>query len=81
MPKTNDLRDAVIRQLMESGERVSFSLINGYPFTGVIVDVGSDAIIVNTKGQRRMVFKHAISTIVLPDAVEADDKTDAEQEA
>lgn len=38
-------------------------VINGFPVIGVIVDFDDQALLVECQGKRKMVYRHAISTI------------------
>lgn len=58
-----------IEQALSSNATVQIYLCNGVKLVGKILDQDDQAIVVNGKNRtENLVFRHAISTIVLPSA-------------
>jgi len=52
-----------LRQLFNSHTLVRVFITNGFQLKGYIDDIGDNAIILESEKKRRLIYKHAISTI------------------
>ena len=60
----NKLRTEFISKLIESRAAVTIFLMNGVKLQGKIESYDGDGLILEHKGHRQLVFRHAISTIM-----------------
>lgn len=51
------------REAIESKLHVRVITINGFQMCGVIIDESDDYIVIRVNGNKKIVFKHAISTV------------------
>lgn len=59
-----DLEDVYINTMVETGAEVRLIFVNGYQETVRIIDAGAETLLVeDQKGQRKLVYIHAVSTI------------------
>lgn len=59
-----DLEDVYISTMVETGAEVRLIFVNGYQETVRIIDAGAETLLVeDQKGQRKLVYIHAVSTI------------------
>lgn len=63
-----------IDEMISENQLVSIIVMNGYRMTGKIISQDRESILLDVYGQRRLVYKSAISTIV--DGVRSGDKHD-----
>ena len=59
----SEVQDKYISNLKEHGTPSTVITINGYQMRGVIVGDDETSILVENDGERKLVYKHAISTI------------------
>ncbi|MFC1746573.1 RNA chaperone Hfq [Candidatus Riflebacteria bacterium] len=64
------LQDVVLSRLRESGLEAKIFLLKGFQISGKVVDYDTYVVLVSSMGKQQMIFKHAISTIQLPDSLE-----------
>lgn len=58
---------ANLEELRKNKTVTSLYITNGFQIHGVVEDYDEEVIIIRTDNKRQMVFRHAISTITLPD--------------
>lgn len=59
-----DLEDVYNNTMVETGAEVRLIFVNGYQETVRIIDSGAETLLVeDQKGQRKLVYIHAVSTI------------------
>lgn len=56
--------DTYIEEAIHAKTPMSVFMVNGFQMRGVIVHEDDDYIVINSDGKRKMLYKHAISTIV-----------------
>jgi host factor-I protein len=60
-----NLQEELLKQLQEEGREVTIYLIRGTRITGKIVGVDQFTILLDVNGEKQLIYKHAISTIVI----------------
>lgn len=63
-----------IDEMISKNQLVSIIVMNGYRMIGKIISHDKEAIVVDVRGRRHLVYKSAISTIA--DGVQAGDRHD-----
>ena len=63
MENTENVQNNVLNEYRKDKKPVSVYLVNGFQMKGIITGFDSYVVIVNSRGIKNMVFKHAISTI------------------
>lgn len=66
MPAIN-IQDNTLQFLKDEGELVKIFLMKGFQIQGTIVDFDTFVILLDSEGRKQLIYKHAISTIQLPD--------------
>ena len=64
MVEKMNLQDAILNECREDKVGVTVFLMNGVQMHGNIVGFDEYVVVVWTEGRQKMVFKHAISTII-----------------
>ncbi|MGM9626976.1 MAG: RNA chaperone Hfq [Faecousia sp.] len=59
------LEEVVLSEAAENGSPVRIVFTNGYQTTAVIKDFDCETILAEVKGKRWMIYRHAVSTVVL----------------
>ncbi|RUM57823.1 MAG: RNA chaperone Hfq [Persephonella sp.] len=60
-----NIQDEVLNRLKEEGKEITVYLIRGTRITGKIEGVDQFTILLNVNGEKQLIYKHAISTIVV----------------
>ena len=60
----DDLQDDLLEEISGQGSEVTVFLTNGYQLTGEIAGFDNFTIIMREDEREKMIYKHAISTIV-----------------
>jgi len=60
-----NLQEELLKQLQEEGREITIYLIRGTRITGKIVGVDQFTILLDVNGEKQLIYKHAISTIVI----------------
>lgn len=76
MQKTPNYQDQFLAAVRREKCIVTVFLMNGFQLKGSIRGFDSFVVLVESEGKQQMIFKHAISTIVPPRALEL--QTDGE---
>lgn len=67
MPAIN-IQDNILQYLKDERESVKIFLMKGFQIQGTILDFDTFVIVLESEGKKQLIYKHAISTIQLPDA-------------
>lgn len=59
-----NLQDVFLNQARKDKMLVTFILINGFQFKGIVKGFDNYIVILESEGKQELVFKHAISTII-----------------
>lgn len=62
------LQETFLNALRKSGTPTTFFLVNGFQMKGVVKAYDQYTLILESGGQQKLVFKHALSTLI-PDTV------------
>lgn len=66
MPAIN-IQDNILQYLKDERESVKIFLMKGFQIQGTILDFDTFVIVLESEGKKQLIYKHAISTIQLPD--------------
>ncbi len=69
MNKNLNLQDVFLNQARKDRIPVTFFLVNGFQFKGVVRGFDSYIVIADCDGKQYVIYKHAISTIVPAKAI------------
>lgn len=72
MQKPQYLQDIYLNRLRRDGAVVTMFLMNGFQMHGVIRGFDGFTVVLEADGRQQLIYKHAISTIVPPRAIELD---------
>ena len=64
MEPTESIEEKILQELVDAGADVRIITINGYQTKATIIDFDSEVILAEKDGERWMVYRHAVSTIV-----------------
>lgn len=59
-----NLEEKILQDLVDAGADVRIITTNGYQTKATVIDFDSEVIIAQVDGERWMVYRHAVSTIV-----------------
>jgi host factor-I protein len=59
------VQDEILNEYRKEGKEVTIYLIRGTRIVGRIIDADKFTILVDVNGQQQLIYKHAISTIVV----------------
>jgi host factor-I protein len=59
------VQDEILNEYRKEGKEVIIYLIRGTRIVGKIIDADQFTILVDVNGQQQLIYKHAISTIVV----------------
>ena len=62
--KNLNLQDVFLNQARKERIRVTFYLVNGFQFRGMVKGFDNYTVILESDGKQQLVYKHAISTII-----------------
>lgn len=77
MANKNNIQDLVLNSARKEKMEITVYLTNGVPLKGRVLSFDNFTVIIEQDGKQSLVYKHAISTIVLSRAL----KLDFEEEA
>jgi host factor-I protein len=66
MPAVN-IQDNILQYLKDEGELVKIFLMKGFQIQGTILGFDTFVILLESEGKKQLIYKHAISTVQLPD--------------
>ncbi len=64
MQKQNNIQDLFLNQARKERIWLTVFLINGFQFRGIVKSFDNFTVIMEVDGKQRLIYKHAISTIV-----------------
>lgn len=70
MQKTQNLQDIFLNQLRRERATVTMFLMNGFQMHGTVRGFDGFTLVLESEGKPQLIYKHAISTIVPPKAME-----------
>lgn len=65
MDEFRKLEELALEAAVTAGETVRIFLINGYQAAAVILDFDDSCVLAKVNGKKWLIYRHAISTIVL----------------
>ncbi|MGM0599736.1 MAG: RNA chaperone Hfq [Candidatus Rifleibacteriota bacterium] len=66
MPAVN-IQDNILQYLKDGGDLVKIFLMKGFQIQGTVIDFDTFVILLESEGKKQLIYKHAVSTIQLPD--------------
>jgi len=66
MPAIN-IQDTILEHLKTRNELVKIFLMKGFQIQGKILDFDTFVIFLESDGKKQLIYKHAVSTIQMPD--------------
>ena len=66
MPAIN-IQDTILELLKTHADPVKIFLMKGFQIQGKVLDFDTFVILLEADGKRQLIYKHAVSTIQLPD--------------
>ena len=63
MAETNNLQEAILREVQQDRIPVTLFLMNGFQLRGLITGFDSFVVVLVSDGKQQMIYKHAISTL------------------
>ena len=70
MQKTQNLQDSFLNQLRRDKVNVTMFLMNGFQMHGTVRGFDGFTVVLDSDGKQQLIYKHAISTVVTPKAVD-----------
>ena len=67
MKATYNIQDVFLNQLRKDAVPTTVFLISGYQLRGLIKSFDNFTVILESEGKQQLIYKHAVSTIQLPD--------------
>lgn len=64
MTQKQNIQDAFLNQARREKVMVTIFLVNGFQFKGFVRCFDSFTVVLDVEGRQRLVYKHAISTVV-----------------
>ncbi|MBF0546314.1 MAG: RNA chaperone Hfq [Candidatus Riflebacteria bacterium] len=62
-----NIQDNVLQILRNKGMQVKIFLMKGFQIQGVVLDFDTFVVLLESEGKKQLIYKHAVSTIQLPD--------------
>ncbi|MCK9457274.1 MAG: RNA-binding protein Hfq [bacterium ADurb.Bin157] len=62
-----NIQDNVLQYLKSEREIIKIFLMKGFQIQGTVIDFDTFVILLESEGKKQLIYKHAISTIQLPD--------------
>ncbi|MDO5001230.1 MAG: RNA chaperone Hfq [Eubacteriales bacterium] len=75
MQKTQNLQDIFLNQVRRDRSVVTMFLMNGFQLHGIVRGFDGFTVVLESDGKQQLIYKHAISTVVPPKAVELEPDT------
>ena len=63
MTETNNLQEAILKEVRRDKVPVTLFLMNGFQLRGTITGFDSFVVVLVSDGKQQMIYKHAISTL------------------
>ena len=75
MQKTQNLQDIFLNQVRRDRSVVTMFLMIGFQLHGIVRGFDGFTVVLESDGKQQLIYKHAISTVVPPKAVELEPDT------
>lgn len=75
MQKTQNLQDIFLNQVRRERSVVTMFLMNGFQLHGIVRGFDGFTVVLESDGKQQLIYKHAISTVVPPRAIELEPDT------
>ena len=75
MQKAQNLQDIFLNQVRRDRSVVTMFLMNGFQLHGIVRGFDGFTVVLESDGKQQLIYKHAISTVVPPKAVELEPDT------
>ncbi|MBF0501220.1 MAG: RNA chaperone Hfq [Candidatus Riflebacteria bacterium] len=62
-----NIQDHILQVLKSKGVLVKIFLMKGFQIQGTVLDFDTFVILLESEGKKQLIYKHAVSTIQLPD--------------
>ncbi len=62
-----NIQDNILLLLKNKAEPVKIFLMKGFQIQGTVLDFDTFVILLESEGKKQLIYKHAVSTIQLPD--------------
>jgi len=69
MSEKNNIQDYVLKKAKELGSELTFYLMNGVPLKGKVLSFDNFTLVLESEGKKSLLYKHAISTIIIPSEI------------
>lgn len=69
MGNKNNIQDLVLNSARKEKMEITVYLMNGVPLKGKVISFDNFTIVIENDGKQSLIYKHAISTIILSRAV------------
>ena len=76
----NNIQDLVLNGARKEKMEITLYLTNGVPLRGRVASFDNFTVVIENEGKQSLVYKHAISTIVLSKALNFDELTASSSE-
>ena len=63
MSETNNLQEAILKEVRRDKVPVTLFLMNGFQLRGTVTGFDSFVVVLVSDGKQQMIYKHAISTL------------------
>jgi len=70
-----NLQDSFLNQLRRDKSLITVFLMNGFQLRGILRAFDGFTIVLDSEGKQQLIYKHAVSTIIPPHAVELTEAT------
>ncbi|MBU43757.1 MAG: RNA chaperone Hfq [Spirochaetaceae bacterium] len=70
MGNKNNIQDMVLNSARKEKMEITIYLMNGVPLKGRVVSFDNFTIVIENDGKQSLVYKHAISTIILARSIQ-----------
>lgn len=72
MNEKNNIQDFVLNSARKEKFELTFYLMNGVPLKGKVQSFDNFTIVIENEGKQSLIYKHAISTIIMPKPLSLD---------
>lgn len=66
-----NIQDNILQYLKDEKELVKIFLMKGFQIQGTILDFDTFVVLLESEGKKQLIYKHAVSTIQLPDSFQS----------
>jgi len=81
MPNKNNIQDMVLNGARKDKMEITIYLTNGVPLKGRVLSFDNFTVVIDNGGKQSLVYKHAISTIILSKSMNFDSEEFRPQES